>query len=91
VDLQPRNPPQRKSNVCRNWIAAGRLPWAKPVIEHDTDIEMLTWDFDDEMKWGKVVRTYVWLKKPRFRRDFGATAEAKRGCFYACYVVPGGI
>jgi len=45
---------------------AGRLPWAKPVIEHDADVEILAWDFDDEMKWGKVVRTYVWLKNHDF-------------------------
>jgi hypothetical protein len=42
---------------------AGRLPWAKPIIEHETAGEILAWDFDEAAKrGGTVVRTYVWLK-----------------------------
>jgi hypothetical protein len=41
---------------------AGRLPWAKPIIEHETAVEILAWDFDEAPKRGTVVRTYVWLK-----------------------------
>lgn len=41
---------------------ARRLPWGRPSIEHETEPELLVWDFEDELKQGKVVRTYLWLK-----------------------------
>jgi len=41
---------------------AGRLPWARPIIEHETVVEVVTWDFDEETRKGSVVRTYVWLR-----------------------------
>ena len=53
-----RNEKERLPELDR----AGRLPWAKPIIEHETAVEILAWDFDDATKWGTVVRTYVWLK-----------------------------
>lgn len=42
---------------------ARHLPWGKPTIEHETEPELLVWDFEDELKQGKVVRTYLWLKE----------------------------
>lgn len=53
-----RNEKERLPELDR----AGRLPWAKPIIEHETAVEMLAWDFDEATRWGTVVRTYVWLK-----------------------------
>ncbi|MBI2928195.1 MAG: hypothetical protein HYY24_21205 [Verrucomicrobia bacterium] len=53
---------------------AGRLPWAKPIIEHETAVEMLAWDFDEATKWGTVVRTYVWLKD----RDYVVILERQQ-------------
>src|ERR1039458_3967837 len=53
-----RNEKERLPDLDR----AGRLPWAKPIIEHETAIEILAWDFDEATKWGTTVRTYVWLK-----------------------------
>lgn len=41
---------------------ARRLPWGRPTIEHETSPELLVWDFEDELKQGKVIRTYLWLK-----------------------------
>lgn len=37
-----------------------RLPWARPLIEHPDDRDVLAWDFKEHD--GKIV-TYVWLKK----------------------------
>ena len=53
-----RNGKQRLPDFDR----AGRLPWAKPIIEHETAVEVMVWDYDEATKWGTVVRTYVWLK-----------------------------
>lgn len=41
---------------------AGRLPWARPIINHDATADVTVWDFDEETPKGKVVRTYLWLK-----------------------------
>lgn len=41
---------------------ASRLPWGRPIIEHETVVEVLAWDFDEATKWGTAVRTYIWLK-----------------------------
>ena len=35
---------------------------AKPIVEHETAVEMLAWDFDEATKCGTAIRTYVWLK-----------------------------
>jgi hypothetical protein len=58
------NPETRKSEKERlpELDRAGRIPWARPIVEHDTDTAVQVWDFEDETKWGRVVRTYVWLK-----------------------------
>jgi hypothetical protein len=41
---------------------AGRLPWARPIIEHETALEVMAWEFDEATKRGMEIRTYVWLK-----------------------------
>jgi hypothetical protein len=41
---------------------AGRLPWARPIIDHENAVEVTVWDYDNETPKGKVVRTYIWLK-----------------------------
>ena len=58
------NPKMRRNEKERlpEFDRAGRLPWAKPIIENETAAEMLTWDFDEATKYGPAVRTYVWLK-----------------------------
>jgi len=38
---------------------AERLPWARPLIEHPDDHDVLAWDFKEHD--GKTV-TYIWLK-----------------------------
>jgi hypothetical protein len=42
---------------------ARHLRWGRPAIEHETEPELLVWDFDDETPRGKIVRTYLWLKE----------------------------
>ncbi len=42
---------------------ARHLPWGRPTIEHESKPEVLVWDFDEETRRGKVVRTYLWLKE----------------------------
>lgn len=46
-----------------DYARAGRLSWVKPIIEHETAPEVLSWDFDEATKKGTVVRTYIWLKE----------------------------
>lgn len=41
---------------------ARHLPWGRPTIEHESEPELLVWDFEEETRRGKVVRTYLWLK-----------------------------
>jgi hypothetical protein len=41
---------------------AGKLPWARPIIEHESDPCVQVWDFDEATKRGNKLRTYVWLK-----------------------------
>ncbi len=38
---------------------AERLPWCRPVIDHEREPEVLVWDYD---KGEGLVRTYVWLR-----------------------------
>lgn len=40
---------------------AGRLPWVRPIIEHETAPDVRAWDYDEATKSGIAVRTYVWL------------------------------
>ena len=53
-----RNEKQRLPELNR----AGRLPWARPIIDHETTPDVLAWEFDEVTKRGMVVRTYIWLK-----------------------------
>jgi hypothetical protein len=41
---------------------AGRVPWAKPIADNESDDPVLVWDFEDETRKGKVTRTYLWLR-----------------------------
>ena len=41
---------------------ASRVPWARPIVEHEADGSVLVWEFDEVANRGPVVRTYVWLK-----------------------------
>lgn len=54
-----RNEKERLPELDR----AGRVPWARPIIEHETDVAVLAWDFEEATKRGTTVRTYVWLTK----------------------------
>ena len=56
--LKRRKEKQRLPEIER----ARRLPWGRPTVEHESEPEVLVWDFDDEVNQGKVVRTYLWLK-----------------------------
>lgn len=57
------NPKTRRREKDRlpEFDRAGRVPWARPIIEHETDPHVRAWDFDEATKSGTVVRTYVWL------------------------------
>lgn len=42
---------------------AARLPWAKPITQHESAPELLVWEFEEEtQRHGKAVRIYLWLK-----------------------------
>jgi hypothetical protein len=53
-----RNEKERLPELDR----AGRLPWARPLVEHETDAAVQAWDFDEVTNRGPAVRTYIWLK-----------------------------
>ena len=38
---------------------AERLPWARPIMEHPQDSEVLAWDYEEG---NKDIHSYVWLK-----------------------------
>ena len=42
---------------------ARHLPWGRPAIEHENEPEIVVWNFDEETRKGKLVRTYLWLKR----------------------------
>ena len=58
------NPKTRRKEKERlpEFDRAGRLPWARPIIEHEIADGVKVWDYDDETPRGKAVRTYVWLE-----------------------------
>ena len=41
---------------------AQHLPWGNPTVAHETEPEVLVWDFDEATRRGNVVRTYLWLR-----------------------------
>ena len=45
---------------------AARLPWTKPAIDNDSVPEVLTWDFEQNVRNRNVTRTYIWLKQYDF-------------------------
>lgn len=51
---------------------ARHLPWGRPTVVHEFKQEVLVWDFDEETRRGKTVRTYLWLK------DFDYTVILER-------------
>ena len=62
------NPMIRKKEKQRlpEFDRASKMPWTKPVIDHDTDNTVLSWNFEDETKRGTAIRTYIWLKEFEF-------------------------
>jgi len=62
------NPCTRRKEKQRlpEFERAGRLPWARPIIEHNEETVILVWDFDEVTKHGPAVRTYVWLKEHHY-------------------------
>lgn len=40
-----------------------RLPWARPMIDHSNQPEVLAWDYEEG---DRTVKTYVWLKDHDF-------------------------
>jgi len=42
---------------------AGRLPWARPIIDHECDDVVFVWDFEEETRDRSTVRTYAWLRE----------------------------
>ena len=53
-----RNEKERLPELAR----AEKLPWARPIIDHESDPAVQVWDFDEATQRGLKVRTYVWLK-----------------------------
>lgn len=62
---------------------ASRMPWTKPTIDHDTEPEMLVWDFEDETRRGKAVRSYIWIKE----FDFAVILERQTKRFGDVYLL----
>ena len=42
---------------------AKHLPWGRPTVENENEVEVVVWNFEDETRKGKVTRTYLWLKE----------------------------
>jgi len=64
-DVSVWNPKERRNEKQRlpDIERARHLPWGRPTVEHESDEEVVAWDFDEETRKGKLVRTYLWLKK----------------------------
>ncbi|MDN5881406.1 MAG: hypothetical protein L0H75_06525 [Nitrosospira sp.] len=65
-----RNEKERLPDLGR----ASRVPWVRPIIEHEDDPAVLAWDFDEEAGGAKVVRSYIWLKE----QDYVVVLERQR-------------
>lgn len=53
---------RREKERLPEFDRAGRMPWAKPIIDNERDDPVLVWEFDDETRKGKATRTYLWLR-----------------------------
>ena len=42
---------------------AARMPWAKPIVDHERDPGVVVFEFEDETRKGAVIRTYLWLSE----------------------------
>ena len=54
-----RKEKQRLPDIQR----ARYLPWGCPTIENEGAPEVMVWNFDEETRKGRVVRTYLWLRE----------------------------
>jgi len=52
-----RNEKQRLPELTR----AGRLPWARPTIDYETDPVIRVWNSEAQTKRGPSVRTNLWI------------------------------
>jgi len=55
ITREERRSGERQADFRR----AERLPWCRPVIDHETDSAVAAWDYDHGRK---NVRTYLWLR-----------------------------
>ncbi|MGD9746040.1 MAG: hypothetical protein AB7I98_05525 [Verrucomicrobiales bacterium] len=40
---------------------ASLVPWARPILDHESNPSVTVFEFEDETRKGVVVRTYLWL------------------------------
>ena len=61
------NPAKRKKEKQRlpELKRAARLPWTKPIFNHDSKPEIKVWDFEEGMR-RNIVRRYIWLEEYDF-------------------------
>lgn len=60
-----------------------RLNWIKPIIEHPTDGEVLSWDYEEG---NSNIRTYVWIKNFDFVVIMKKMPNGKRMLITSFYV-----
>lgn len=56
---------------------AARLPWVKPIIDHEAAPDVVAFDFEDETRKGAVIRTYLWLRNWDYVVIFEKQPKAK--------------
>lgn len=58
---------QKEKERLPEFDRAGRVPWARPIIEHAQDAAVLVWDSEEpSKKGGIVIRTYLWLEPHQY-------------------------
>lgn len=57
--LEREDPPNSGNRVI-DFRRSARLPWARPILDHIGQPEILNWDYEEG---NGDIRTYVWLKE----------------------------
>ena len=60
-----------------------RLPWIKPLLEHPSEPEVLTWDYEEG---DRTIKTYAWIKDNDFVVIMKKYPDDKRRLITSFYV-----
>jgi hypothetical protein len=60
-----------------------RLPWVKPLIEHQSEPEVLAWDYEEG---DRTIKTYAWIKDNDFVVIMKKYPDGKRRLITSFYV-----